>query len=76
MVVYRRLNDWQFVFIGPEFARNYALSIGIPANAIFSFDADSAGITTIVQRLSRGIRAYQLGDKRYLLQLRQPDKSS
>jgi hypothetical protein len=76
MIVYRRLNqDWQFVFIGPEFARNYALSIGIPANAIFSFNTDSAGISSIIRRLSRGIRAYQLGDKHYLLQLRAADRS-
>jgi uncharacterized protein YegL len=70
MVTYRRTTyDWQFVFIGPEDALSYALSIGIPKSNVVAFDADPAGIRQIMDRLSRSMRAYQLGDRRYALKL-------
>jgi hypothetical protein len=70
MIVYRRLqHEWQFIFIGPQSARAYALAIGIPPNSIFSFEADPAGVNRIIDRLSQGIAAYQLGDHRYYLKL-------
>ena len=70
MVTYRRTTyDWQFVFIGPESALSYALSIGIPKSNVVSFNTDPAGMRSIMDRLSKSMRAYQLGDKRYALQL-------
>jgi hypothetical protein len=71
MITYRRLtHDWQFIFIGPEEALTYALSIGIPKSNVVSFRADATGISTIMARLSRSMKAYQLGDRRYALRLR------
>ena len=70
MVTYRRTTyDWQFVFIGPETALAYALSIGIPRSNVVGFNADPAGIRQIMIRLSKSIAAYQLGDRRYALKL-------
>jgi hypothetical protein len=72
MVTYRRTTyDWQFIFIGPQDAVPYALSIGIPKSNVVSFDADPAGIRLILDRLSKSMRAYQLGDRRYMLKLTQ-----
>src|SRR5262245_60369461 len=71
MVTYRRNTyDWQFIFIGPEEALSYALSIGIPKSNVVAFDADPAGMRQIMDRLSKSMRAYQLGDRRYTLKLR------
>jgi hypothetical protein len=71
MISYRRITyDWQFVFIGPETALHYALSIGIPQSNVTSFNASVDGVRLILDRLSKSIRAYQLGDRRYALKLR------
>jgi hypothetical protein len=71
MVAYRRTTyDWQFIFTGPEGALPYALSIGIPKANVVAFNADPAGIRQIMERLSKSMRAYQLGDRRYALKLR------
>jgi hypothetical protein len=70
MVTYRRTTyDWQFVFIGPQDALSYALSIGIPKSNVVAFNADPAGLRLIMERLSNLMRAYQLGDRRYALKL-------
>jgi hypothetical protein len=70
MIAYRRSTyDWQFVFIGPADALDYALSIGIPKSNVVSFNADPAGIRQIMLRLSKSMAAYQLGDRRYSLKL-------
>jgi hypothetical protein len=70
MVTYRRTTyDWQFIFIGPEAALGYALSIGIPKSNVVAFKTDPAGIRQIMLRLSKSMAAYQLGDKRYALKL-------
>jgi hypothetical protein len=71
MVSYRRLNyDWQFIFIGPPCSIDYGLKIGIQRSNIVEFDADPAGIQLIMNRLSKSVRAYQLGDRKYALKLR------
>jgi uncharacterized protein YegL len=71
MISYRRITyDWQFVFIGPPHAASYALSIGIPQSNIVSFNADGVGVRLVLDRLSKSMRAYQLGDRRYALRLR------
>jgi hypothetical protein len=73
MVSYRRLNyDWQFVFIGPKEALSYALSIGIPKSNIVEFNVSADGIGLIMDRLSKTVRAYQLGDQHFALQLHAP----
>ena len=70
MITYRRTTyDWQFVFIGPKDALAYALSIGIPRSNVVAFNADPAGLRLIMSRLSKSMRAYQLGDCRYALKL-------
>jgi hypothetical protein len=70
MIAYRRTTyDWQFVFIGPENALGYALSIGIPKSNVVGFNTDPAGIRQIMLRLSKSMSAYQLGDRRYALKL-------
>ena len=71
MVTYRRTTyDWQFIFIGPEDALEYALSIGIPRSNVVGFDLNPEGMQKIMQRLSKSMTAYQLGDRRYALKLR------
>lgn len=72
MITYRRrTHDWQFIFIGPEQATGYALSIGIPKSNVASFNASREGVRHILDRLSKSMRAYQLGDRRYMLKLTQ-----
>jgi hypothetical protein len=71
MVTYRRItHDWQFIFIGPPDGEAYALSIGIPKSNVVAFNTDPAGMKLIMGRLSKSMRAYQLGDRRYALKLR------
>jgi hypothetical protein len=71
MITYRRTTyDWQFIFIGPPGSEAYALSIGIPKSNVVSFSTDATGIKTVMARLSKGMKAYQLGDRRYMLKLR------
>jgi hypothetical protein len=71
MITYRRTTyDWQFIFIGPPNSEAYALSIGIPKSGIVSFSTDATGIKTVMARLSKGMKAYQLGDRRYMLKFR------
>jgi len=71
MVSYRRLNyDWQFIFIGPASSIDYGLKIGIQRSNIVEFDTDPEGIQLIMNRLSKSVRAYQLGDRKYALKLK------
>jgi len=73
VVTYRRTTyHWNFVFIGPPEAESYALQIGIPKSNFVPFSADPAGIHFIIKRLSKSMRAYQLGDRRYALKLHNP----
>jgi hypothetical protein len=70
MVTYRRTTyDWQFIFIGPEDALEYALSIGIPRSNVVGFDLNPEGMQKIMRRMSKSMAAYQLGDRRYALKL-------
>ena len=70
MVTYRRLTyDWQFVFIGPEEAFSYALSIGIPKSNVVSFAVDGAGLAKVMARLSASVKAFRLGNRHYALKL-------
>jgi hypothetical protein len=52
MVTYRRLtHGWQFLFIGPESALDYALSIGIPRGNFAGFRTTSEGLRQILDSL-------------------------
>jgi hypothetical protein len=67
---YRQSNhDWQFIFLGPQSARHYARMLGIPEDHIISFDADSSGITRILDRLGTSLEAYRHGDPNFVLRL-------
>jgi hypothetical protein len=71
IVTYRRTTyRWGFIFIGPPEAEWYALRTGIPKSNFVSFSTDPAGIRSIIERLSKSMAAYQLGDARYSLKLR------
>jgi hypothetical protein len=74
MVTYRRLtHGWQFLFIGPESALDYALSIGIPRSNFAGFKTTSEGLRQILDRLGRAVKAYTLGDRQFALRLRDKD---
>ena len=71
MVTYRRLtHGWQFLFIGPESALDYALSIGIPRSNLVGFRTTSEGLRQILDQLGRAVKAYTLGDRQFALRLR------
>ena len=71
MVNYRRLtHGWQFLFLGPESALDYALSIGIPRSNFAGFKTTSEGLRQILDRLGRAVKAYTLGDRQFALRLR------
>ena len=71
MVTYRRLTHrWQFLFLGPESALDYALSIGIPRSNFAGFKTTSEGLRQILDRLGRAVKAYALGDRQFALRLR------
>jgi hypothetical protein len=63
----QRSRDWQFIFIGPLPAFSYAREIGIPDRNIAELDSD---IGLLMNRLSKTIGAYLLGDPRYALRLK------
>jgi hypothetical protein len=71
MVTYRRLtHGWQFLFLGPKRALSYALSIGIPKVNTAGFETTPEELRLMLERLSRSIAAYRLGDRQFMLKLR------
>jgi len=71
MVIYRRLtHGWQFLFLGPESALKYALSIGIPKVNTAGFETTPDGLRLMLERLSKSMTAYALGDRQFMLKLR------
>jgi hypothetical protein len=71
VVTYRQSTyRWSFIFIGPLEAEWYALRIRIAKSNIISFSTDPAGIRSIIVRLSKCMIAYQFGDSRYALELK------
>jgi hypothetical protein len=64
------LYRWSFIFIGPPEAEWYALRIRIAKSNIISVSTDPAGIRSIIVRLSKSMIAYQFGDSRYALELK------
>jgi hypothetical protein len=74
MVSYRQaIHGWQFLFLGPEHALDYAQSIGIPKVNTAGFETTPDGLRLMLDRLSRSMAAYTLGDRQFMLKLR--DKS-
>lgn len=61
---------WQFIFMGPPEAEWYALHIGIAKSNSVPLSTDPVGIRSVIERLSKSMTAYQLGDPRYVLKLR------
>jgi hypothetical protein len=54
MVTYRRLtHGWQFLFLGPESALSYALSIGIPKVNTAGFETTPEGLRFMLKRLGQ-----------------------
>ena len=71
MVTYRRMtHGWQFILLGPEGAHHYGLSIGVPKTNIVDFETSPEGRRTILKRLSKGMAAFALGDRQFMLRLR------
>jgi hypothetical protein len=67
LVHYRRtVHRWEFIFIcASEGAQAYGLELGIKKVNIVRFDTDPAGIRLSLQRLSKAISAYRLGDRNF-----------
>jgi hypothetical protein len=63
------LDAWQFILITPRRGFDFGRQLGIPRQNMVDFEASPAGIAAIIAKLSKTIRAYRLGDKRYFLQL-------
>jgi uncharacterized protein YegL len=71
MVTYRRVtHGWQFLFLGPERALSYALSIGIPKVNTAGFETTPEGLRLMLERLSKTMVAYRLGDRQFMLKLK------
>jgi hypothetical protein len=70
MVSYRRaIHRWQFLFLGPESAIDYATRIGIPKVNTAGFETTPDGLRLMLERVSRAIGSYRLGDSRFMLAL-------
>jgi hypothetical protein len=71
LISFRRLAcDWQFLFMGRGSQTvQTGLSLGIQRSNIVQFGASSEGIRQVMLALSNALRAYQLGDRRYMLKL-------
>ncbi len=66
----RLIYGWQFLFLGPESALSYALSIGIPKVNTASFKTTPEGLRFMLKRLGRSMAAYALGDRQFMLKLK------
>ena len=66
-VHFRRLAcNWQFLFFcANEAGVSYGLKLGIQRTNIQVFNADPAGIASLMGRVSRAMAAYALGDREY-----------
>lgn len=63
--------DWQFLFLSAaQNALDTGLSLRIAKSNIVDFTASSDGLTKIMHSLNAGLRAYRLGDRRYMLKFR------
>jgi hypothetical protein len=69
MIGARQKDGWQFVFITPRRGMNFGRQLGIPSENVVTFECSADGIRRILDKLSRTVRAYRLGDRNYTLQL-------
>jgi hypothetical protein len=77
MITYRsRFYNWSFIFLGPKSGLKYAELIGIPADHVFSFEADAAGVAQILDKLGGSLEAYRAGEKSYILRLQAGNDNS
>jgi hypothetical protein len=61
----RQEEGWQFIFVTPIHGIGYAEKLGIPRKHIVDFTASSEGVKSIMDRLSRTVKAYRIGDEDY-----------
>lgn len=63
----RTMNRWEFLFLTQGDAGfDYAIrGLGIPRSHIVQFDGDPADIKLLLNRLSKAVNAYQLGDSNF-----------
>jgi hypothetical protein len=56
---------WQFIFVTPYLGVYYAELLGIPRDHIVDFTASNEGLRSIMDRLSKTVKAYRIGDVNY-----------
>jgi hypothetical protein len=67
----RFIHGWQFLFLScDQRAMKFALDIGIAKEAIIEFRADPQGLAEILDKFSRGLTSYRLGNRNALLRLK------
>ena len=66
MIHQRRLMNWEFLFLTADAGGiAYGLKLGIKRSNIIEFQANPESITLLLERLSKAVGAYQLGDRNY-----------
>jgi hypothetical protein len=60
---------WRFILISPK-AAAVAFKLGIPLSNTSRWETDTARIRDLLERVSRSISAYRLGDRQFMLKLR------
>jgi hypothetical protein len=70
----RQEQGWKFIFITPLHGIPYAEKLGIPRDHIVDFTLSGEGLKSIMDRLSKAVKAYRIGDVTYTLFLLE-DKS-
>jgi hypothetical protein len=66
---------WQFIFVTPYLGIGYAEMLGIPRDHIVDFTASGEGLRSIMDRLSKTVKAYRIGDVNYTSFLLEDKKS-
>ena len=69
MIVRRQTTcGWSFILIAPK-AASLAFKLGIPVSNARNWQSDPVAITCLLERVSKTISAFQLGDKMAMLRL-------
>ena len=64
----QKVCGWSFIVIAPK-AASLAFNLGIPVTNARNWKSDPATISGLLERVSKTIGAYQLGDKKAMLRL-------
>jgi hypothetical protein len=71
MIGYRQAtHGWQFIYIGPKESFSYAEGIGIPRANCTSFESDPDRFRALLERLSKAVAGFRLGDRQFMLKLK------